>query len=440
MRPSLIIAAAASGSGKTLITLALLRHFRNQGRRVGSFKVGPDYIDPAFHAAATGRACINLDGWAMRPEMLTVAYAAAADDVEFVIGEGVMGLFDGALNGSASTADLAVRLGVPIVLVVDVTGQAASAAAVVHGFDSYRDTVGLAGVVFNRVGSPLHAQILRDACRDIDVPVLGFLPRNADFTMPKRYLGLVQAGERADLDDFLERAAAFVAEHVDTRRLYGLAERGAMFHPAASPPPIDPLGQRIAVADDIAFSFAYRLTLEGWRRAGAEVLPFSPLADEAPAADADAVYLPGGYPEFHAGRIAANQAFLRGLRDAAAAGRPVFGECGGYMVLGEGIVDAEGGRHAMAGLLPLETSFSDARLHLGYRAATLLADGPLGPAGTVIRGHEFHYANVVREDGDRPLFRCEDALGTDRGAIGAVRGSVAGSFLHLIDRASVTNP
>ena len=273
MRLSLIVAAAASGSGKTLVTLALLRHFRNQGRRVGSFKVGPDYIDPAFHTAATGRACINLDGWAMRPETLTVAYAAAADDVEFVIGEGVMGLFDGALNGSASTADLAVRLGVPIVLVVDVTGQAASAAAVVHGFNSYRDTVDVAGVIFNRVGSPLHAQILRDACRDLDVPVLGFLPRDADFSMPKRYLGLVQASERDDLDDFLERAAAFVAEHVDVRRLQGLAQRAAMFHPAAAPPPIDPLGQRIAVADDIAFSFAYPLTIEGWRRAGAEILP-----------------------------------------------------------------------------------------------------------------------------------------------------------------------
>ena len=200
------------------------------------------------------------------------------------------------------------------------------------------------------------------------------------------------------------------------------------------------LGQRIAVARDEAFAFAYPLVLEGWRRAGAEVSTFSPLAGEPPPPGADAVYLPGGYPELHAGRIAAARPFLAGLRAAARRGALVYGECGGYMALGESLTDADGEAHAMAGLLPVATTFAEARLTLGYRTARNLARGPLGPAGTGFRGHEFHYARVLREGGGAALFRCADARGRDLGPVGRRAGRVMGSFVHLIDRMDEEDP
>jgi cobyrinic acid a,c-diamide synthase len=233
-------------------------------------------------------------------------------------------------------------------------------------------------------------------------------------------------------------AAALVSKHIDLDAVAALAHPWQPLATAsdADAPCLAPLGQRIAVACDHAFAFAYPAVLEGWQRAGATLTLFSPLADEAPSDDADAVYLPGGYPELHAGKLAASSTFLRGLRGAAERGAVVYGECGGYMVLGEGLVDADGQRHGMAALLPLETTFAQRRLHLGYRSVRLIADGPLGRAGQGWRGHEFHYAGVVREDGAAPLFEAADARGRGLGAHGLVRGGVAGSFVHLIDSSS----
>ncbi len=433
--PGLIVAAPASGSGKTVVTLGLLRALARAGVAVASAKAGPDYIDPAFHAAASGRPCLNLDPWAMRPATLAAAASRLGEDAELVVCEGVMGLFDGATVDEGSTADLAAAFGWPVVLVVDARAQAASAAAVVRGFADFRADVTVGGVLFNRIGGDRHADILRAACdRAVPgIPVLGCLPRETGLVLPERHLGLVQAAEHGDLDGFLDRAAGLMERHVDLAALRRLAEPARSIEANDHHPPLAPLGQRIAVADDPAFAFSYPLVIDGWRAAGAEVLPFSPLADEAPPAGADAVYLPGGYPELHAGRLAANGTFLDGLRKAAGAGAAVFGECGGYMVLGQGLVDADGHRHAMAGLLPLETSFADRTLHLGYRRVRLALDGPLGAAGATFRGHEFHYARVVAEGpGDAP-FRCTDAWGRDLGPAGLARGRVVGSFVHLID-------
>ena len=430
----LIVAAPASGSGKTVFTLGLLRHLAKGGAAVASAKAGPDYIDPAFHAAASGRACLNLDPWAMAPATIAAAVASLAGAADIIVCEGVMGLFDGATADAGSTADLAARTGWPVLLIIDARAQAASAAAVLRGFATHRADVTVAAVVFNRVGSDNHAAIIREACAEHvpDVPVLGCLPRREDLVLPERHLGLVQAGEHPDLETFLDRAAAHVGGHVDTDTLTSLARPwpGAVGNAV----PLAPLGQRIAVADDAAFAFRYPLVIQGWRAAGAEILAFSPLADEGPDASADAVYLPGGYPELHAGRLAANRGFLDGVRAAAARGALVFGECGGYMVLGQGLVDADGERHAMAGLLALETSFARRQLHLGYRRATLDGDCDLGAAGTVLRGHEFHYATIAAEGPGTPLFRCSDAKGRDRGAAGLRAGTVMGSFVHLIDR------
>ena len=434
MTRGVILAAPASGSGKTLVTLALLRHFRRSGRAVSSIKVGPDYIDPAFHAAASGRACANLDTWAMRPETLGRLLSQAGRDAEFVLGEGVMGLFDGASGGAGSTADLATALGWPVVLVVDARGMAASAGALLKGFMGFRPGVVISGVIFNRVGGSGHERALREAAGALDLPVLGCIPRDPALVLPERHLGLVQAAEHAELEAFLDGATEQVGACVDTVALAALATAARLAN-GADDPVVPPLGQRIAVARDEAFAFSYPFLLDGWRAAGAEVSLFSPLADEAPDVAADAVYLPGGYPELHGARLARNAAFLEGLRSAAARGATVFGECGGYMVLGRGLEDGEGRRHAMAGLLPLETSFADPRLTLGYRQAALDEACPLGAAGSRFRGHEFHFARTTELGLGPALFRLWDSAGKALGAAGRREGRVMGSFLHLIDRA-----
>lgn len=437
MTRGLVIAAPASGSGKTVFTLGLLRHLAAAGRAVASCKAGPDYIDPAFHAAASGRPCRNLDIWAMRRETLDAEISAAGREAELVICEGVMGLFDGAGVGEGSTADLAAYAGWPVILVVDVRAQAASAAALVRGFASHRADVRVAGVVFNRTGGEGHERVLREACAAAlpELPILGCLRRDPALALPERHLGLVLAEERQDLDGMLDAAAHAIARQVEVERLLALAGPGRAAGAAGdfAPPPLPPLGQRIAVARDRAFAFVYDAVLEGWRAAGAELEPFSPLAGEAPQAQADAVYLPGGYPELHAGRLASGP-FLAGLRAAARRGALIFGECGGYMVLGQGLVDAQGARHEMAGLLPLETSFAEPRLHLGYREARPAPGTILGESAASYRGHEFHYATTLKEGPGEALFDCADAQGRKLGKTGLIDGRIMGSFVHLIDR------
>ncbi len=431
----MIVAAPASGAGKTVVTLGLLRRLRDRGARAGAFKVGPDYIDPAFHAAATGRACGNLDPWAMRPATLATAWRRAAADADIVIGEGVMGLFDGARGGAGSTASLAETLRLPVLLVIDARGQGASAAAVIEGFARHRRGVTVAGVVVNRIAGERHARLIREACA---MPPLGFVPRHDALSLPERHLGLVQATEHPDLEAFLDRAARIVGEAIDEERLVALAREPHLADaPPPAPPPVPSFGRHVAVASDAAFRFVYDHWRAAWKSAGTRVSPFSPLANEPPHPNADSVYLPGGYPELHAGPLAAATGFRDGLRAAASRGAIVYGECGGYMTLGEGLIDRAGRRHAMAGLLPLETSFAAPRLHLGYRLLAPRADGPFGPAGSEWRGHEFHYAAAVREDRRRAdaLFDRLDSGGDSATAIGLRRGRVCGAFCHLIDRA-----
>jgi cobyrinic acid a,c-diamide synthase len=435
----LVIASPHSGSGKTTLTLGLLRALRCGGHRVVSAKSGPDYIDPAFHAAATGAPCLNLDAWAMRPALLDALVRRLGRAGELVLCEGAMGLFDG-VGGTerGSTAELAARLGWPVVLVVDATGQGASVAALLEGFARHRADIHVAGVIFNRVGSARHGTVLREATRAAlpELGILGMVPRDPALALPNRHLGLVQAGEHGDLQAFLERAAQAVGAACDLDALATLARPARVTETNRATAPLLPLGQRIAVARDTAFGFAYESVLEGWREAGAELAFFSPLADQGPSDPADAVYLPGGYPELHAGRLAANRRFLQGLRASAARGAAIYGECGGFMVLGQSLIDAERKPHAMAGLLPVTTSFAKPALHLGYRGARLAGATPLGPAGTSFRGHEFHYASLVEGNG-APLFQVFDGLGKPLGAAGAIQGSVLGSFLHLVDRAEL---
>ena len=438
----LLIAAPRSGSGKTMLTLGLLRALRQRGLRILGAKCGPDYIDPAFHAAATGRPGINLDSWAMQPALLRSLADAAAEDCDLVVCEGLMGLFDGipAEPGrSGSSADIAAAFGWPVVLVLDVSGQSQSAAATALGCASLDKRLQIAGVVLNRIGSMRHQMLATEAIEKIGLPVLGALRKAPEIALPERHLGLVQAGETAELDLILDRLAGFVETQVDVDALLACAAPSAGTAPPLSQtsdcgPALKPPGQKIAIARDAAFSFLYPHLLKGWRDAGAELHFFSPLADEGPPQDCDICWLPGGYPELHAGRIAAAAQFFDGMRRFAAR-RPVYGECGGYMVLGTGLIDGQGSRHEMLGLLGLTTSFEKRRLTLGYRQAELLADNPLGARGALLRGHEFHYATIVEKEDDEPLAVLRDAYGTSPSLAGHVRGHVSGSFFHVIAEA-----
>jgi cobyrinic acid a,c-diamide synthase len=433
----LILAAPASGSGKTLVTAGLLRHLRRRGVRVAAAKAGPDFIDPTFHALASGAPCINLDPWAMRPEAFAGLVAGLEASAEIVLCEGVMGLFDGTgADGEAgSTADLAQLTGWPVVLVVDARGQGASVAALLRGFARHRPELPLAGVIFNRVASERHRALLAGAVRRHlpGLAILGALPADTALALPSRHLGLVPAGEIGEPERVIERAAERVGASLDIDRLLAM-DRPSTLSREVVTPGIPPLGRRIAVAHDAAFCFIYPALLDGWRRHGADLTFFSPLADESPDPAADAVYLPGGYPELWPGRIAAADVFFAGLRRAAAGRTPIYGECGGYMVLGEALIDANGHSHSMAGLLPVVSNFSERRLSLGYRCATLLADGPLGRIGSGFRGHEFHYATIAQQESGERLWSIADAAGTDLGMSGLRRDLVFGSFLHLIDQ------
>lgn len=455
-----LIAAPRSGSGKTVLTLGLLAALRRTGVAVASAKVGPDYIDPAFHQAASGRPCLNLDRWAMRDSTLRDSIATLADSSTLIVAEGVMGLFDGAAAprpdseasaslypADGSTASLASWSGWPVILVIDVSGQTASAAAVARGFASHHPSVIVAGVILNRVASDRHAALLRDAfARSLpEMPILGTVPRSATLEIPQRHLGLVQAEEHLEMASFLDKAAHLIHQHIDLTAVCAAARPFA-------PPPLsnaasgpDPLGSpatapfcpqvsSMAIARDAAFAFAYAGHLSAWQRAGIALHPFSPLNDEAPAADAEMVFLPGGYPELHAAPLSQAETFRHGMKAAAARGAWIYGECGGYMVLGQRLEDANGDQHPMLGLLPIETSFARRRLHLGYRRAVAAVALPFATAGSLLYGHEFHYARETSPTAAQPAFHAHDAEGHPVPPMGAAQGRVIGSFLHVIDR------
>lgn len=429
---ALIVAGARSGSGKTSVTLGLLAAFAARGMAVRGVKSGPDYIDTGFHAAATGRPGLNLDSWAMPPGLLASLAAEAAADSELVLVEGAMGLFDGVAcepGRRGSAADLAALFGLPVLLVLDVSGQSQTAAAIAHGFAGFDPAVHIAGVVLNRVGSDRHRQLVSAAIEALGIPVVGALARDATPALPERHLGLVQAEEHAALDAYLSDLRKVAETSIDLDAVAALA--APFVADAAAVQALPPPGQRIALARDAAFSFVYPHLLADWRRAGAEIVAFSPLADEPPPESCDACWLPGGYPELHAGRLAAASRFRDGTR-AFAATRPVHGECGGYMVLGRTLVDADGTGHPMLGLLGHATSFAQRRLHLGYRQARLLAGCPLGPAGAAVRGHEFHYARIIDPGDDAPLAELADGVGKALGPAGGRRGRATGTFFHAI--------
>jgi cobyrinic acid a,c-diamide synthase len=448
----LIVAAAASHSGKTTISVGLIAALKKRGLAVRAAKCGPDYIDPKFLEAASGAPANNLDPWAMRPGSLEARLMSLGQGADIVIVEGVMGLFDGGKGGVGSTAALAATTGLPVLLVVGAQSLAQTAGAVAEGCARLGEGFSIVGAVANGIASERHADLVREGFRRVSVPLLGTVRRDPAVSLPSRHLGLVQAEEHEDLARKIARAGELVAEGCDLDAIMRAAlplppcggetesgeGRGRDLHssPLSDPPPqrgrgLPPLGQRIAVARDIAFAFSYPHMLQDWRAQGANISFFSPLADEGPLPDADAIFLPGGYPELHAGRIANASIFRNGVLAAAKRGALIYGECGGYMVLGDAMIDHEGKSHGMLGLLPVTTSFEKRKLHLGYRR--LAPRGDL-PWQAPLMAHEFHFASIVEEREGEALFDAKDSEGRLLGPIGRRRGRIMGSFAHVIDR------
>lgn len=430
---AIIIGAPRSGSGKTSVTIGLLRALARRGLKVRGVKSGPDYIDPGFHAAATGEPGLNLDTWAMQPSLVDGLLADAARSADVLVIESAMGLFDGIPSEhgrSGSAAELARRYNIPVLLVLDVSGQSQTSAAIAHGFAKYDPEVRMAGVVLNKLGSERHRKLAGDAIEAVGLPVLGAVLRDPGLTLPERHLGLVQAHELADANAHIDRLSDVMEQALDLDRILALAPELSLTH-EGQVTAIAPPGQRIALASDAAFSFLYPHLANQWRSAGAEIVAFSPLADEAPDLSCDICWLPGGYPELHAGQLAAANRFRDGMT-AFAARKPVHGECGGFMTLGESLEDAQGTTHRMLGLLGHATSFAQRKMNLGYRRVTILENGPLGSAGAVLRGHEFHYARVIHPGDDAPFARIADGQGKEIGMSGGRRGHVTGAFFHAI--------
>ena len=423
MAKGFILAAPSSGSGKTSLTFGLLAALRMAGTAVQGFKVGPDYIDPHYHALAAGRPCPNLDPWAMTPERMKSLLTAS--DADLCVIEGVMGLFDGAQSGGGSTADLARTLGLPVVLVVDAKGMSGSVAALVHGFSRFDPSIDVAGVILNRVGSDRHESMLREALQDSGIPVLGSLPRLPSLSWPSRHLGLTLPQELPDMDAQARQLASVMAKQFDLSALHALAralpapaepESAAAFFPSSA--------GSIALASDDAFRFAYPHWLTGREHR------FSPLANQRVPDDADFVFLPGGYPELHAAKLSKADAFWDSLRAAAARGVTIYGECGGYMVLGEALT-VNGTRFPMAGLLPVATHYTTGGARtLGYRSLTAPEDFW---AGTALKGHEFH-ASSAECLAPPSLFHAADSRQASLGLHGHQISNILGSYIHIIDR------
>jgi len=389
--PRLVIGGTHSGVGKTTVATGLLAALRRAGHRPAGAKVGPDFIDPGYHAVASGRPPRNLDAWLCGPETIPALAGRAAAGAGLLVVEGVMGLFDGAADGTpSSTADVARLLDAPVVLVVDASAMSTSAAAVVHGFATFDPDVRVAGVVLNRVGSDGHEILLREALEPGGVPVLGALRTDDRLTWRDRHLGLVPVAERPEVVAIaLDRLAAAVAERVDLEAVVRLASAA----PARTPGPV-PLPRpaarptRVAVAGGVAFTFTYADTLDALVAAGAEPVPFDPLRDEALPTGIDGLLAGGGFPEVYAAELAANRPLLADVRRQIEAGLPTWAECGGLLWLGRSL---DG--HAMAGVLPAEARMTG-RLTLGYRQVTTARPSPVGPAGEEFRGHEFHYSTT----------------------------------------------
>lgn len=431
---ALSIGATGSGTGKTTVTLALLAALRRRGLRVQPFKTGPDFIDPGHHFLASGRQSHNLDTWMLPPGENRAIFGRYASQADIAVVEGVMGVFDGfgPEGEDGSTAHLAKLLGIPAVLVVNAKGMARSIAAMAWGFQYYDPGLNWVGVIANKCGSPGHLDILRRAMAGPkSMPLLGGLAGDPELAMPERHLGLITAEEGGLSRETLGRLADLAEEGLDLDRLLEVLP-WVEVEPLPDEDPVPP-EVRIGVARDEAFCFYYQENLRRLRRAGAELVFFSPLRDSRLPSDLHGLYLGGGYPELFAPQLADNTGLRRDIAAAARNGLPVFGECGGMIYLGRSLRDLEGRQWPLCGVLPLDTAMNPKLRSLGYRQVVFAADTPLGPQGTVARGHEFHYSEITSLHGgaSEGLFRISDRRGLSGASAGLRVANTLASYLHL---------
>jgi cobyrinic acid a,c-diamide synthase len=435
--PRLIIAGTHSGVGKTTVTLSLLAAFHAKGRTVQPFKVGPDFIDPGHHQIACGRESRNIDGWMLGSVLNRRIFQEAAYGADISIIEGMMGLFDGSspVKETGSTAEMAKQLNAPVLLVIDGSAMARSAAAMVHGYATFDSSLNVAGVIFNRINSEGHYQLLKEAVeKETHIPVVGYLRPDSELTIPDRHLGLRTALEGSGTDVYVKLGHS-ASETIDLTRIEQLARASPELSVTiAGPPPqrskAVTRSVRIGVAYDPAFCFYYPDNLTLLEEAGGELFRFSPIHDPA-LPDVDLVYLGGGYPEIYADALQRNRTMRQSIQAFAARGGVVYAECGGLMYLANTLRDFDGTVYDMVGVIPAETVMNRMQMTLGYRELTLTHKGLLGEEGVRIRGHEFYYSTLHPRGDLDYLGHLTDAQGRNRGGDGITIGNVIALYTHL---------
>ncbi|MCX4246374.1 cobyrinate a,c-diamide synthase [Paraliomyxa miuraensis] len=432
-RPGFIIGATHSGAGKTTASIIVMAMLREHGYRVQPFKIGPDFIDPQYHRAATGANSVNLDAWMLGEETIASVYREHSQRSDVAVVEAMGALFDGE-NGTqdrGSAAHLARLLRLPVILVLDIWGMTRSTAAVVQGFESFDPRVEIRALLFNRAGSVKHFEMVRDAMpARLRPKIIGYLPASAKLTMPERHLGLVTMHENTRADRLVEEMVAQVRDTIDLPRLCTLfgIERRELPSPTKRRSPAGTV--RIGVADDQAFCFYYPDNLERLEAAGAELVRFSPIEDDAPPEGISGLYFGGGYPEHFATALSNNRSMRTALRDALAAGLPAYAECGGLIYFGRSLIDFEGARHEMVGAVPVDTQMDREYLAIRYVELTTRVGTPFGPAGLRVRGHEFHQSRIVADDTDVAAYAGVDSAGQPLEA-GYSNSTILAGYPHL---------
>ncbi len=432
--PRIVIAGTHSGVGKTTISTGIMAALKLRGRSVQGYKVGPDYIDPSYHSAATGQPSRNLDRWLLGTHLKPIFTQSAIG--HWAVIEGVMGMFDGmsGTQGFGSTADISKELRAPVILIVDASSMSRSAAALVYGFNNFDPDVNLAGVIFNRVKSPMQEKMLKGALQEIDIQVIGNIPREIDLTLPERHLGLIPVGEQTLEGDFLQNLASLITKHVDLEQIEKIMEHAPKHESTGQEYSF--LGKpsekklNIGIAWDEAFLFYYHDALNLAKASGFNLVPFSPLHDLDLPPNLDGLWFGGGFPELHLEKLSGNQSIKEAISKFARSGKPIYAECGGYMYLGETIKDFNSKSYPLVGLIPMVSEMTSRLQNMGYRQGVFQTDNFLGPKGTVVHGHEFHYSQVSFNSNPihaYQLFRGNNAERLE----GFARDNVVASYLHL---------
>jgi cobyrinic acid a,c-diamide synthase len=457
--PRIVLAGTHSGVGKTTMATGLMAALYKRKRPIQGYKVGPDYIDPSYHAAATGRPSRNLDRWLLGERLSSVFLQSSQE--RWAVIEGVMGLFDG-MSGTAgfgSTADVAKLLKAPILLIVDASSMSRSVAALVHGFKSFDPEVSLQGVILNRVKSSAQEKILKEALAELQIPVVGVLPKEASLHLPERHLGLIPVGEGGLLEGFIESLSELITKHVDLDQVEAIMQNVPDLSESTLPtttinlhlgaisdnsPASDLTSElrskasdpfmndnfRLGLAWDEAFLFYYQDALDLAESLNCSIIPFSPLHDPSLPENLDGIFLGGGFPELHLKQLSENHSFLNSLRDFYTRGKPIYAECGGYMYLGTSITNFEGQELPMAGLIPMKAEMTKRLQGIGYRKGVFREDTFLGPRGTVVQGHEFHYSRVTYDSEVNSAYELFKGGQSDR-MEGYARDNLVASYLHL---------